>query len=103
MNRKLGAPSGAFFGVNGAQSAFESRTSSLMVPLKPPGVAGAPPAARCAGGFSTAQAARAAARPITRSTDRDRTGRSIVPLLFSDPAGPKEHDDSDLMSRPDVH
>src|SRR5215813_14069752 len=33
MNRKLGAPSGAFFGVNGAQSAFESRTSSLMTPL----------------------------------------------------------------------
>jgi hypothetical protein len=34
MNRMFGAPSGAFFGVNGPQSAFESRTSSLMVPLK---------------------------------------------------------------------
>src|SRR5262245_897785 len=35
MNRKLGAPSGAFFGVNGVQSGFESRTSSFMTPLNP--------------------------------------------------------------------
>src|SRR5215471_3328805 len=33
MNRKLGAPAGAFLGVYGVQSAFESRTSSLMTPL----------------------------------------------------------------------
>src|SRR5262245_29531706 len=35
MNRKLGAPAGAFFGVKVAQSGFESRTSSFMTPLKP--------------------------------------------------------------------
>ena len=29
----FGAPSGAFFGVYGAQSGTESRTSSLMTPL----------------------------------------------------------------------
>src|SRR5262252_10996741 len=33
MNKKFGAPWGAFFGVYGPQSAFESRTSSLMTPL----------------------------------------------------------------------
>src|SRR5262245_26576845 len=39
MNRKLGAPSGAFFGVYGVQSGLELRTSRLITPLKP-GVAG---------------------------------------------------------------
>ena len=34
MNRTFGAPVGAFFGVKGPQSATESRTSSLIVPLK---------------------------------------------------------------------
>src|SRR5262245_24475206 len=34
MKRKFGAPAGAFFGVNGPQSALESRTSSLITPLK---------------------------------------------------------------------
>jgi hypothetical protein len=33
MNRKFGAPAGAFFGVNGVQSGFELRTSSAMTPL----------------------------------------------------------------------
>src|SRR5262245_37223614 len=35
MNRKLGASAGAFLGVYGAQSGFESRTSSFVTPLKP--------------------------------------------------------------------
>lgn len=34
MNRMFGDPSGAFLRINGAQSAFESRTSSLITPLK---------------------------------------------------------------------
>src|SRR5262245_37141329 len=37
MTSTLGAPFGAAFGVNGVQSGLESRTSSLMVPLKSAG------------------------------------------------------------------
>jgi hypothetical protein len=33
-NRMFGAPSGALVGVYGSQSGFESRTSSLITPLK---------------------------------------------------------------------
>src|SRR5262245_60025690 len=55
MNRKLGAPSGAFFGVNAVQSSFESRTSSFMTPLKP-GTDG-PLATACSAGCSAFAAA----------------------------------------------
>src|SRR5678810_723092 len=42
--RTLGAPSGALASVNGSQSGFESRTSSLMTPLKGfLGMSGLPP------------------------------------------------------------
>src|SRR5262245_20934215 len=94
MNRKLGAPSGAFFGVNGVQSGFESRTSSLMTPLNPDTFCA--PLEVCCDGCSTVQAARAAASPSAKDTNRALPGRSIIPLLFLRPARPEERDDSNL-------
>src|SRR5262245_2440882 len=77
MNRKFGAPSGAFLGVNGVQSGFESRTSSLTTPLNPD-TCGFLVEAGC-DVFSMAQPMSAAVSPVRKHTIRDPLERSIDP------------------------
>src|SRR5262245_65292466 len=64
MNRKFGAPSGAFFGVYGVQSGFDSRTSSLIAPLNVDPAAAPVGGACCCG----AQAATPSALPTMRAS-----------------------------------
>src|SRR5262245_32505557 len=88
MNRKLGAPSGAFLGANGVQSGFESRTSSFMTPLKP-GAEGASDDGFAAGGGAGAcfgvscrlQPAEPTANPIATHTDSARLQRFMTSPL----------------------
>src|SRR5262245_14675181 len=75
MKRKFGAPAGALFGVNGPQSALESRTSSLITPLN--AFAGS---VALGASSSREQAARARAAITTNSFPFMTVSSSLVRL-----------------------
>src|SRR5262245_58346252 len=89
MTRKLGAPAGAFFGVYGVQSAFESRTSSLMTALEP-GVAAD---CVCAVAFSGDDRAQPAARTAIKANSRSALRSFMV-------STPERCDDCDIRRQP---